>query len=112
MHEVRIMVRVSAVGAKPDLSLLFVDSLAFADHVLAFGDRVLDVTGFRVNQIEVPPAVALRYENDLIGPGQKCDLIESHEVEMRRPDERVRLLVDEGASGGGLGVDLGQPETL
>ena len=43
VDEVRILVRVLAAGAEPDLPLLLVDPVDAADDVFALGDLVLDL---------------------------------------------------------------------
>ena len=73
MDEVRILVGVLAAGAEPDLPLLLVDAVDAADDVRALGDLVLDLAGLGVDQVEVPPAVALGDVDDLVGPVEPGD---------------------------------------
>ena len=59
VNEIRILIGIAAAGAKPDLPLLFVDPLDPADDEVSLGDLVFDGPFLGIDQIQMPPAVAL-----------------------------------------------------
>ena len=67
VDEIRVLPGILAAGAEPDLPLLLVDAVDAAHDVFALRDLVLDLALLRVDQVEVPPAVALGGVDDLVG---------------------------------------------
>ena len=67
MNEIGILARHFAAGAEPDLPVVGIDAVDPAHDIFALGDLVLDRTGAGVDQVKVPPAVALRNVEDLVG---------------------------------------------
>ena len=74
MDEVRVLVRVLAAGAEPDLAASSSSIRSMPRTTYSpLGDRVLDLAGLRVDQVEVPPAVALGDVDDLVGLVEPVD---------------------------------------
>ena len=69
VDEVRILARIHAARAEPDLALLFVDAEHVAHDPLALGDLLLHRTGDAVIEVQVVPAVALRHPDDFLAVG-------------------------------------------
>ncbi len=69
VDEVRVLARIHAARAEPDLALLLVDAHDVPDHPVALGDLVLHRAGRAIVQIEVVPAVALRHPDDFLAVG-------------------------------------------
>ena len=112
MDEVGILIRVLTAGAEPDLTLRLVDRGRCPGRRTAPGDRVLDRAGLRVDQVEVPPAVALRGVDQLgriVEPGHGA---QADGLAVRGPDEGVALLVDDVARPAGLRIDPDHPVSL
>ena len=59
MNEIGIFARVLAAGAKPNLALGVIDLVDAAHDVRPRGDDIPELAGICVDQIKVPPAVAL-----------------------------------------------------
>ena len=66
MEEVRILVRGSCRWRGTRSAACLVDAIDAADHPLALGDLVLDLPPFGVDQVQMPPAVALGGPEDLV----------------------------------------------
>ena len=112
MDEVGILVRIPAAGAEPDLSLGLVDPVDAPHDVRTLGDRVLDCSGLRIDQVEVPPAVSLRHINQLVGFLEPGHGGQAEGLAMGRPDECLALLVDDIGDLAGLRVDPDHPVSL
>ena len=65
VDKVGILIRILAAGVKPDLTRAFIDPIDSAYHIRSVRDRVLDRAGLGVDQVEMPPAVALGDVDDL-----------------------------------------------
>jgi len=114
VDEVGILAGVLAAGAEPDLPFVLVDTVDGTDHEFAPGNLVLDLSLWDVNEVEMTPAVALRRVDKFVGllqPGQAGHR-PVHALRVGRPDERLRLFVDEVADTGGVGIDLDQAVAL
>src|SRR5436305_1703945 len=95
MDEVGILTGILAPGAEPDLPLLLVDQVDSPDDVLPPCHLVLDLALLRIDQVEMPPAAALRGVEDLAGPVEPVDRPQAHILGVGGPDERAGLLIDE-----------------
>src|SRR5262249_25098831 len=93
VDQVRVLVRVHAAGAKPDLPLLLVNAVDAADDPFAFGDLVLDDAGFGIDQVKLTPTVALGGVDDFLGFLQPVHGLQVHVFRVGGPDERLGLLV-------------------
>src|SRR5262249_32260833 len=105
VDEIRVLAGILAAGAEPDLPLRLVDEVDASNDIGPLGDLVLDRTGLRIEQVEMPPAVALRGVEDLTRFIEPVDGTQPHGLPMGGPDERRTRLVDEIANLAGVGVD-------
>ena len=107
MDVVRVLLRMDAAGAEPDLALGLVDAVHAANDPGALGDLVLDLPGLGVVKIKVVPAVAFRH------PDQFPAAIEIvQEVLARIIDERGALLIDDRLDRAAGGIDGQEPQRL
>src|SRR5215472_11192316 len=107
MDEIRILVRILATGKEADFALVLVDALQAAHHVIALGDLALDLSLRGVNEIEMPPTVALGGVEDFIRLSQISNDGEPgilHALAVGGPYEGFTLFVDEIADLAGLGI--------
>src|SRR5207249_11849961 len=93
-----VLVIILAAGAKPNLPLLFINAVHAAHDPIALRDLILDSAFLRIDQIEMPPAVALGSEDDLVGLLQPVDEIQPQVLRVGGPDERRAPLVDQVAN--------------
>src|SRR5258708_7274021 len=107
MDQVRILVGVPAAAPKPDLTVDLIHPRHPAHHPLTLSDLVLDLSPGHINEIKVLPAVALGGVNDFVVALGVID-----EGIVRRADERVRLVVENGAGPASLRLDLEDPKPL
>src|SRR5262245_12119158 len=87
MDQIRILVRVPTRGAKPDLTLLFIDALDSADDEVALGDLTLDRPFLGIDQIQMPPAITLRDIDEFVTPFEPVHRPQSDAFGVRSPDE-------------------------
>src|SRR5262245_40879247 len=112
MDQVGVLVRVLAAGLEPDLPFVLVDTLDATNDVLARSDQVLDLALPGIDQVQVPPAIALGGIEDLLAIPQPAHRWQVHAVRVSRPDKCLGLLVDDIADLAGLCINLDQSETL
>ena len=104
---IRVLIGVNAAGAEPDLAVLLVHAVHAAHHPFAPRDLVLHLPGLRIVEVEVVPAVALRHPEDLVGRVEVAVELLAAVV-----DERLALLVDDGAGAAGLGIHRDDAQDL
>ncbi len=112
MNQIWILIRVLATGVEPNLPVLFVDPVNATHHILAFCDLVLDFAFRRIDQIKMPPAVALGDVDRFIGLLQPVDETQAQTLRVLGPDERLGFLVDEVADCAGLRIHFDHPKSL
>src|SRR6185437_12492303 len=107
LREVGILAGDEAAGVEIDLALVLIDVINIADEPLALGDLVLHLAGETVIEIEVLPAIALAGPDDVLTVIEvAAEAAAGGEAgsELVVIDERLALLVNEGAHGAGLRV--------
>src|SRR5262245_6210978 len=112
MNEIRILIRIAARSAEPNLAFFLVDPLHATDDELALGDLVADCPLLSIDQVQLPPAVLLRRVDDLIGLLQPSKGRNADVLGVSGPNERVGLFVDQIAAGARAGIDLDQSQSL
>src|SRR5688572_16249174 len=95
MDEVRILSRILAAGAKPDLPFFFVDALNAPHDVITFGDLCLGAPRFRVDEIKMTPPIALRNVDKLVRFFEPVYDAQAEILGMRCPDEGLGFLVND-----------------
>src|SRR2546422_1053582 len=80
--------------------------------ILAFRDLVFDFAFLRIDQVEMPPAIALGHVNNFIGLLQPVDETQVQTLCVSGPDERLGCLVDEVADCAGLRIHFDHPKSL
>src|SRR5262249_32061685 len=105
VDEIRVLARILAAGAEPDLPLRLVDEVDAPDDIGPLGDLVLDRARPRIDQVEMPPAVALRGVEDFARLIQPVDGVQPHRLPVSGPDERRARLVDDVAILAGMRID-------
>jgi len=99
VHIVRVLFGVDAAGTKPDLPLLFVHAIHSTDDPVSLRDLILDITGSRVDQVEMVPTVSLGHPDNfvrrvdelavlLVGIIKECF---AHFIDQRGSFARVRI---------------------
>src|SRR5258707_294926 len=94
MDEVRILIRILAAGAEPDLAILFIDAVDASNDILTLRNLVLDLPFLRVDQIQVTPPVPLRGINELVRFLQPIHVMQIQTFRVGRPDEGVGLFIN------------------
>src|SRR5215467_12193586 len=112
LNEIGILTGVLSTGSKPNLTVLLIDSVNGADDVLPLCDLVLDPALLGVNQVKMPPAVALRDVNHLVGFFQPVHVFQPQALSMSSPNEGIRLFIDEIADSAGVRIDFNDSVTL
>src|SRR5262245_4718250 len=112
VNEIRVLIGIAAAGAKPNLAIVFVDALDAADDIVALGDLVFDRSILGVDQIDMPPAIALGNIKDLVGLLEPRNWGDADVFGVSSPDERVSFFVDQIAAATAIGIDLDQPQAL
>src|SRR6185369_4137825 len=104
---VRVLRRINAAGAEPDLTFLDINAVDATDEPIAFGDLIFHRAGGLINQIEMVPAIAFRHPNDLAG---RFDLLL---VELAAVvDESLAGFIDDGAGRARLAIDADDAQRL
>ncbi len=88
MLEVWVLTGVPAACREPDLPLLLVDAVDAAHDPLALGDRLRRAVP-RIDEVEVPPPVALGGVDHLLGRFEPVDATQVDFLGVSRPDEGV-----------------------
>src|SRR2546427_8290178 len=112
MDEVGVLVRVFAAGAEPHLAVFFIDAVDAANNELAFGDLVFDSADFRIDKVEMAPAVAFGGVNHFIGFLEPVDVVEVQILGVGGPDEGIGFFIDDVAQSTGLGIDFNNAVAL
>src|SRR5690606_32380724 len=79
---------------------------------LARSNLVLDTAISRIDQVEVPPPIALRRVNNLFRVFQPVHQLQADVLLVRRPDECLTHLVDNVERIAGLRIDAYDAESL
>src|SRR5262245_35098927 len=93
MNEIRILVRVLAAGSEPDLPIFFVNLIDPANDKLSFGYLVFNPPFLRIDQVKMPPTVALGDVNHFVGFFEPVDVSEVETLSVSGPDKRLALFI-------------------
>src|SRR5439155_13681968 len=104
--------RVAAASAKPDLPLVLVDAIDAADDEFPLRNLIFDRAFLGVDQIQVPPAVALRSVDQVVGLFEPIDELQANGLCVGGPNERFAFLVYKIAAAAGARVDFDEPQSL
>jgi hypothetical protein len=107
LDEIRVLTRVLAARAEPDLALLLIDAVDAPHHPLSLGKLGLHAPALGVEQVEVGPPVALRLVENLLGAVEVTEIRRAVAVH-----ECLRPLVDQVPRLAGLRLDLDDAEPL
>ena len=99
MNQIRVLIRINAARAKPHHPVRLVDAVDAAHDPFAAGDGILQFARVRIDQIQVPPAVAFGGVDDFIGLLQPVHQGKVQVLGVGGPDECAGSFVDEVAHG-------------
>src|SRR5262249_11177371 len=112
LNEIGILTGVLSTGPKPYLTVLLIDSVNAADDVIPLCDLVLDPALLGVNQVKMPPSVALRDVNHFVGFFQPVYVFQTQALRMSGPNERIALFINQIVDSAIVRIDFNDSITL